>query len=289
LPETQAFELAEMCQRLARIARQTMVGPSKKHPCDIEQVSDLVRRAIELLEGSKPPAEIQVGGFLIGQLGRNAETIAERMIESLSRARPIPANEPPSPIHRLALRGYESGVDLPDLIGFLSSIKIDGRLEIHGATEVFQLELEGGDVVHAESDQAPLGQRLGDLLEQQGAITRQLLEATRRRIPGRRLGEVLLEEQLVTRAQLRDALQSQIELLFQRLFETKLKEFLFWIGPPMHAESKLRLNATSLLLGGARAVDERNRGSQDLPQHGEPLIPSSSEAPPTRGPHTRPS
>ena len=74
---------------------------------------------------------------------------------------------------------------------------------------------------------------------------------------------MLLEEQLVTRAQLRDALQTQIELLFQRLFETRLKEFLFWIGPPLHAEGKLRLNATSLLLGSARVVDERNRVPQD--------------------------
>lgn len=261
MPETQAFELAELCQRLARSARQAMVGGSKKDPHDLEQVCDLVRRGIEVLEGAKPPPEpIQVGGLLIGQLGRGAETIAERMIESLARdARPIAGGEPPSPNHTLALRGFQPGLELPDLVGFLSSLKVDGRLEVQSQNELFLLEFEKGDVVHAQSSQSPLGQRLGDLLEEQGAISRTLLEATRRRYPGPRLGQVLLVEKLVTRTQLLAALQAQIHLLFQRLFEAKTKEFTFWIGPPIHAEGEVRLNATSLLLDSARECDERSR------------------------------
>jgi hypothetical protein len=261
MPETHAFELAEMCQRLARSARQSMVGGAKKDPHDLGQVCDLVRRAVELLEGSKPPPPpIQVGGFLIGQLGRGAETIAERMIESLARdARPAPGNEPPSPQHTLALRGFQPGLQLPDLVGFLSSLKTNGRLEVQTQNELFLLEFEGGDVVHAQSNQAPLGQRLGDLLEEQGAVTRAALEATRRRVPGPRLGQVLLDERQVTHAQLLSALQAQIQLLFQRLFESKAKEFTFWLGPPIHAEGELRMNATSLLLDSARECDERGR------------------------------
>jgi len=53
-----------------------------------------------------------------------------------------------------------------------------------------------------------------------------------------------------------DIVQFQIQLLFNRMFEAATLGFTFWDGPPIHAYKRVRLNATSLLLEGARVSDE---------------------------------
>ena len=78
-----------------------------------------------------------------------------------------------------------------------------------------------------------------------------------------KLGEALQKEELVTSAQLRSALEYQIQQLFHRLFTAEGSQFFFTDMDVRPSDAnKLRLNVTSLLLESARVLDEaQNKAS----------------------------
>jgi hypothetical protein len=171
---------------------------------------------------------------------------------------------PPSPDHVLALRGVGDVWPPPDLLGFLSSQRKTGLLEVATASEVFGVEFDAGDIVHARVNPPMPEQRLGDVLVASGAIDRVLLERLRRAKPKEKLGDLLLRGGHVTQEQLLGALKSQIQILFNRLFVARAVRFSFWIGPPMLAEGSMRMNAMALILEGARTFDEENTANSGV-------------------------
>lgn len=148
-----------------------------------------------------------------------------------------------------------------DLVSFLAVGRRSGRLEITTATERFLLVLDDGDIVHAESDNAPLGQRLGDILVASGAVTAAAIDAVLADCTVEPLGRALWRRGLVTREALLDALEQQIRMQFARMFELPAQAFVFRGDTAPTAHHELRLNATGLILDGARAADERSRTS----------------------------
>lgn len=269
-PKSPAWRLAESGQRLTRAARDLVLGVAA--PADEARIARATRLVAAALEeiGAAEPAVPAGAKLVLHQPGalqytQGAGELAKRM---LPRAPLVAVETPrhggaPSARHELALSGRADSIATPDLIGFLSAQRKTGILEVATADETFRLELAGGDVVHAQSDRTPEGQRLGDVLVAQGAIERARLderaEAARARAGGPRLGATLVDDGVVTREQLLAALQVQIQQLFQRLFEAQPTGFTFWSGPPVDADEAVRMNATSLLLEGARVCDERNR------------------------------
>jgi len=171
---------------------------------------------------------------------------------------------PPSPEHSLALRGIGDVWPPPDLLGFLSSQRKTGLLEVATASEVFAIEFDAGDIVHARVSPPMPEQRLGDVLVASGAIDRVLLERLRRAKPKEKLGDLLLKNGHVTQEQLLAALRSQIQILFNRLFVARAVRFSFWLGPPMLAEGTMRMNAMALILEGARTFDEENTANSEV-------------------------
>ena len=265
------WSLASACRRLADIAEALSKGRQTVDVARLTEVGRLIANATEVLEGSAPIAPApalgkrRLGGLLSRVLmGSEADAEPEK--------KPL-GDKAPSDKHSLALRGHDSLLPTPDLVNFLSSQKKQGLLEVVTEAELFTLEFENGDIVHAQSNRTPEGQRLGDILVARGAIDRATLEQLLQTTPSRRLGETLITMQLITQEQFLEALRLQIHWLFQRLFEQPATRFSFWSGPPLYADSNVRLNATALLLDGARAFDETNwtaKGSSEEPQ------PSSS-------------
>jgi hypothetical protein len=147
-------------------------------------------------------------------------------------------------------------VPIPELVGFLGTLGVKGILRVETKREQFVVEFHDGQISHAEGTRGRRGQRLGDLLVTQGAIERPVLEEVLTREPGWRLGCKLVEEELITKAQLVRALQAQIQLLFCRLFREEARSYTFWSGPSIWGEQGVRLNSTSLLLESARVADE---------------------------------
>jgi len=158
----------------------------------------------------------------------------------------------------LALRGIGDVWPPPDLLGFLSSQRKTGLLEVATVDEVFAIEFDAGDIVHARVSPPMIEQRLGDVLVSIGAIPRETLERVTSDDPREKLGEVLLRGGHVTQEQLLEALKAQIQMLFNRLFAARAVRFSFWLGPPMLAEGTMRMNAMALILEGARTFDEEN-------------------------------
>jgi hypothetical protein len=255
--DLKTWTLALACTRLAGHATALQRNGSELDPTRLYEVDQLVTRALELLEADQNPDSIApeppkkgLSNFFSKILG-SGESAPEP--PSLTRRA---EDKPPSDKHRLALRVYGQFVPAPDLIGFLSTYHRTGILEVEAPGEMFVVEFEDGDIVHAQSDHMPDGQRLGDILVAKCNIDRDALETLRRGNPVGRLGELLLGHGLVEKEQLLAALQAQIQLLFNRMFEAPATRYTFWGGPPLRADEKIRLNATSLLLEGARASDE---------------------------------
>lgn len=252
------WSLAARCRRLTEVADALASNRAQLDVSRLVEINRLVALAAEFLEsGAGPvpataPARKGLGGLLSRVLGNSEAPVA-------ASATP-PGDAPPSPQHSLALRGHDQLIPTPDLVTFLASQRKRGVLEVVTNQELFVLEFDNGDIVHAQSNRTPDGQRLGDILVASGAISRSELELVLQTIPSTRLGETLIAREHVTQAQFLDALRIQIQALFQRLFEQPASRFSFWSGPPIHADSKMRLNATALLLDGARAFDEMKLG-----------------------------
>lgn len=154
-------------------------------------------------------------------------------------------------------RGYTQSISLADLIGFISLLGHDGVLTITTAKESVELIFEKGDLIHAESRNPPPGMRLGDILVVRGLISAAALERALSAARGRgsKLGQTL-EGSLVTREDLRDALEFQAQNLFQRLFEYDNSYFSFTEGLPADVDRRIRLKVPQLVLDSVRSSPE---------------------------------
>jgi len=247
------------CQRLAQRAHLLARAGIIVDYARLEEVDRLVSRSLESLDqeisrsgpSDKQSAKKKLGaGTLLRMLrgGEPEESEPEKPARSL--------DTPPSSEHTLSLRGLGDGMPTPDLVGFLSSQRRTGILEVATTMEVFLVEFDAGQIVHAQVSRTLPEQRLGDILVAKGSLSREALEKLLRASGPARIGEKLLKAKLVTHDQLLAALQTQIQLLFNRLFVTPAARFSFWAGPPMHADGSMRLNAMALILEGARRFDE---------------------------------
>jgi hypothetical protein len=245
------------CQRLAdRVKSLVRVGVSV-HPTRLENVDGLVGRALAALEKDssssaeelqrKPPSPSLLKKMLRGRDNADEEPA------TLARSQ----DTPPSPKHTLALRGHGDSIAVPDLLGFLGAQNRTGLLEVVTPAEIYAVELQDGFVVHVDVNRMPPGHRLGDVLVLHGVITREMLEVMRKVYASERLGEMLLRQKLVTSEQLYHALQTQLQLQFNRLLVAPLTRFSFWTGPPVHTNRGIRMSAMTLILEGARVIERK--------------------------------
>jgi len=111
--------------------------------------------------------------------------------------------------------------------------------------------------------------RLGDMLVKSGRITAaQLEEAVQRQSTERerRIGELLLETGALQRSELEDYIRLQIEEAVYYLFTWSSGTFNFEAGVrPEHQDFLVDINPESLLLEGARRVDEWSLISKKIP------------------------
>ena len=159
------------------------------------------------------------------------------------------------------LRGSTQTLSIADLIGMLSVQQATGTLWVHADSERITLEIRGGEIVHMVSDSPRSSSRLGTILVSRRHIDRASLEEflLKHGATGQPLGELLREAELVSEADLRDALQEQVRALFQRLFQLRDAVFCFRSGEVREHSVTVSMNVTELLLGCARWADEVRR------------------------------
>jgi hypothetical protein len=162
------------------------------------------------------------------------------------------------------LRGHSQAVTVPEILGFVASIRKSGVLRINSDSEAFLIHLRDGLVVYAQGDNPPKGQLLGEILVAQGATTQEQIDQVVERDPVTNdvLGRMMLKQGIVTKEALCIALAFQVQCLFHRLFRAEGAVFQFDEGAPPAAADDIRLNVTSLLLESARSSDEGRRDGE---------------------------
>lgn len=158
----------------------------------------------------------------------------------------------------MAIKGSLREAGLADVCQLLSMGQKTGRLSVTDGSRFGQIYFDRGRITFATI--VNRRDRLGDLLVRDGTVTHeQLLEAVDAQAeqPDRRLGEILLERDLIDNDTLTAAIERQIEEAVYYLFTWKQGSFYFEPGnTPDSGEVLIRVNPESLLLEGARRVDE---------------------------------
>ncbi|MBI5066847.1 MAG: DUF4388 domain-containing protein [Deltaproteobacteria bacterium] len=165
-------------------------------------------------------------------------------------------------------------------------------------TGVLHLSLADGAVRHRKAIQIRDGQvvfasssdprdRLGPVLVRTGMVDEAVVERCGKLVAaGRPLGQVLVEEKILSAGQLYEAIGAQVREIFLSAFEAPGGEFLFR-EEPLDERSAVRLAERSrdLILAGLKRADaaERARGVTPLPgpEHSPalPAVPSMAAPP----------
>ncbi len=244
-PEDTARELDDCCAQLTELVEGLSKLQGSGEPA-IANLEKLVERQHERLR--KLATALQSDG---GEERRPSPEDAEREMlrEELAREDQGPC----------ILRGSSTALSIPNLLELLSSHKKTGTLRINTERETFTLEIYDGDVVHACSDRAPKDQLLGSILVARNSISIEQLEQFFEQFtrPKGMLGDHLEREKLVSRADLQEALEHQVQMLFRRLFASERGSFFFHEGKRSSVEERIRMNITQLLLESARMHDEQ--------------------------------
>src|SRR6476469_1713785 len=158
----------------------------------------------------------------------------------------------------MAIKGSLKEASLPDVLQLLAMGKKSGCLSVAHRTNFGYIYFDKGRISYASV--VNRRDRLGDLLVKNGVITQAQLDASitvQERRRDKRLGELLVEQRALSVEQLHVAISVQIQEAVYFLFTWSQGTFNFEPDVvPEDADFLVSINPESLLLEGARRVDE---------------------------------
>jgi hypothetical protein len=170
----------------------------------------------------------------------------------------------------MAIEGPLQDIGIHDVFQLLDLARKSGQLRVHSAARGRDghVYFRSGAVVHATMRDNP--HSLGVLLLKTGKVTEaQLREATsaQRRGDRRRLGEILVAQGSATRRDVDRTMRLQIESVVFELFSWKEGTFSFTDGEAidLDLDAEIRVSTESLLMEGARRIDEWSRMADKVP------------------------
>ena len=170
----------------------------------------------------------------------------------------------------MAIEGPLQDIGIHDVFQLLDLARKSGRLTVRSTARdnAGKVYFESGAVIHASMKDNP--HTLGALLKSAGKITdRELEQATQAQAAGdsRLLGEILVAQGSVTRRDVERYMRLQIESVVFDLFSWKEGTFSFDDGgdEPPGIDAAVRVSTESLLMEGARRIDEWGRMSDEIP------------------------
>jgi tetratricopeptide (TPR) repeat protein len=167
----------------------------------------------------------------------------------------------------MAIRGSLKEASLPDVLQLLSMGKKTGCLSVTHRSSFGNIYFDRGRICYASI--VNRRDRVGDVLVKSGVITQANLDAAvalqaRRR--DRRLGELLVDMGALKIEQLHDAIEVQIQEAVYYLFTWNQGTFNFEADvAPDQLDHTVSINPESLLLEGARRVDEWSLIEKKIP------------------------
>jgi hypothetical protein len=171
----------------------------------------------------------------------------------------------------VAIQGSIEEAGLPDVLQLLALGRKTGCLVVVDGSDVQgHIFLDVGRVSYAAVSNRP--DRLGDMLVKSGRITQQQLEqavAEQARASGHQIGRILVEAGRLERAELERFIRVQVEEAVYFLFTWTHGSFSFTSDRlPPHQSLLVPLDTESLLLEGARRVDEWSLIQKKIPSFG---------------------
>ncbi len=165
-------------------------------------------------------------------------------------------------------------LSLPEILQFLSMGKLTGTLTVQRGNYTVHLYLRRGKLVNSSSLGRP--RKLGQMLVNQGLVPRHEVEEALRyqaSLPNPPpLGQILIDRGLITRDQLRQAIRLQLEEEMWDLFSLQEGAFKFDYGEEQSVgEVLVELDIEPLIIEGTRRLDEWVRIVRNIP--GDNAIP----------------
>jgi hypothetical protein len=268
-PRQLARSLTGIERELSRDAR----GLVDQRPSDpeawfglVERVAVRLRRTARELETAAPPARLRPPSALQEPAEDEAPPApALPRSERAPRQRDV---EGPQPLSSAAsvVAGTATVVPVSELLSFLSGLRRSGVLWVETEREGFLVQLQEGSVVYAQGDNPPQGQLLGEILIAQRSLTRDSLEQALTAAAREKevLGAYLVREGRITHEDLTRALQTQVQMIFDRMFDSLDARWQFEDGVRMVESADVWLNVIQLLLESARASDESHHAQDQL-------------------------
>jgi len=167
----------------------------------------------------------------------------------------------------MAIKGSLKEASLPDVLQLLALGQKTGCLSLTDRTNLGYIYFDRGRISYASI--VNRRDRLGDILLNSGRITKkQLDEAVQRQGADRdkRLGEILVELGALSREALEAYMRVQVEEAIYYLFTWTRGSFQFEVDVrPEQPDFPLSINPESLLLEGARRIDEWSLIEKKIP------------------------
>jgi tetratricopeptide (TPR) repeat protein len=166
----------------------------------------------------------------------------------------------------MAIKGSLKEASLPDVLQLLALGKKSGCLAVADRQNFGYVYFDEGRICYASI--VNRRDRIGDLLVKNGRISPEQLEqaiALQEQRRDSKLGELLVEISAVTRNDLEDYMRIQIEEAVYYLFTWTQGTFNFEAGMRPDQDFLVRINPESLLLEGARRVDEWSLIEKKIP------------------------
>jgi hypothetical protein len=170
----------------------------------------------------------------------------------------------------MAIEGPLQDIGIHDVFQLLDLARKSGRLTVRSTARGNEgrVYFQSGAVVHATMRDNP--HTLGALLKRAGKITdRELEQAIEAQAGGdaRPLGEILVAHGAVTRRDVERYMRQQIESVVFDLFSWNEGTFSFADErtEPVIADAEVRVTTESLLMEGARRIDEWGRMGDRIP------------------------
>ena len=180
----------------------------------------------------------------------------------------------------MAIEGPLQDIGIHDVFQLLDLARKSGRLTVrsHARENEGRVYFSAGAVVHATMRDNP--HTLGALLRSAGKVTDgELQSAADLQAAGdtRLLGEILIAQGSVTRRDVDRYMRQQIESVVFELFSWNEGTFSFADDrrEPVPADAMVRVTTESLLMEGARRIDEWSRMSDRIP--GADVVPILAE------------
>jgi tetratricopeptide (TPR) repeat protein len=167
----------------------------------------------------------------------------------------------------MAIKGSLKEASLPDVLQLLSMGKKTGCLAVTHRSNFGYIYFDKGQISYASI--VNRRDRIGDILVKSGLITVEQLEAAieaQKKQRDQRIGELLVSQGAVTKDGLHAQIRLQIEEAVYFLFTWKEGTFNFEADVrPEEQDLQVSINPESLLLEGARRVDEWSQIEKKIP------------------------